>query len=150
MRATLVLLISALLCTAAEKPNFSGTWKLNVSKSDFGKAPAPQSMISRIEHDGAVIKVHSEIVSGKTSYSTDYQWIADGRENVNTIRGNEIKANVIVNGAGLISNAKTAANGVSLAITDQWTLSDEGRVLTMNRTIVAPQGNAEQKFVYEK
>ena len=31
------------VCAFAQKPNFSGTWKLNVSKSDFGRLPAPES-----------------------------------------------------------------------------------------------------------
>ena len=33
---------------AQSKPNFSGDWKMNLVKSDFGAAPAPDSMCSTL------------------------------------------------------------------------------------------------------
>ena len=45
MRLLLALIVIALSAAAADtKPNFSGSWKLMVAQSDFGSAPAPQSM----------------------------------------------------------------------------------------------------------
>ena len=152
---TLALILCSTLAfaqagSAAPKPDFSGTWTLNVAKSDFGKSPAPESMTSRVEHRDPEVKVHSEVTGAQGSYSSDYTWITDGRDNVNTIRGNEIRATVIWNGPALISNAKTTVNGVALRVVDQWTLSEGSKVLTVTRTIVAPQGSAEQKYVYQK
>jgi hypothetical protein len=44
-----VLLITAVagLAMAADKPNFSGDWKLNAAQSDFGPIPAPASKLAK-------------------------------------------------------------------------------------------------------
>jgi hypothetical protein len=61
MRAFWLIFFSILtLAAAGNKPNFSGVWKLNPAKSEFGKAPAPQSLISTVEHHDPELKVHSE------------------------------------------------------------------------------------------
>ena len=36
--------LAAMLASAAEKPNFTGSWKLNASKSDFGPVPPPEKL----------------------------------------------------------------------------------------------------------
>jgi hypothetical protein len=46
---TLAVLALAAL-PALAKPNFSGDWKLNASKSTFGQMPAPDSMTYKITH----------------------------------------------------------------------------------------------------
>lgn len=151
MRAFCVALISvSLLAAAGNKPNFSGVWKLNPAKSEFGQAPAPQSLVSHIEHHDPELKVHSEITGPQGTYTTDYKWITDGRENVNSVRGNEVRATVVWNGRTLASNAKTTVNGATLTIVDLWTLSEDGQTLTISRTVQGPQGTAEQKYVYDK
>lgn len=151
MRAfCLVLLSMSLLAAASHKPDFSGTWKLNLAKSEFGKAMPPQALTSRIEHRDPELKVHSETTGPQGTYSTDYKWVTDGRENVNTVRGNEIHATVVWNGRTLASNAKTTVNGTALTIVDLWTLAEDGQTLTISRTIKGPQGTAEQTYVYDK
>lgn len=151
MRALCLFLVSiAVLAGAGNKPDFSGIWKLNAAKSEFGKSPAPQSLTSRIEHHDPDLAVHSEITGPQGSYATDYKWVTDGRENVNTVRGNEIRATVVWNGRTLASNAKTTVNGATLTIVDLWTLSEDGQTLTISRTVQGPQGSAEQKYVYDK
>ena len=46
----------AFAASLAAKPNFSGTWTLNVSKSDFGMLPGPTSRTDVIEHDRRIGK----------------------------------------------------------------------------------------------
>ena len=94
--------------------------------------------------------MHSEVSGSQGSYASDYTWRTDGRENVNTVRGNEICSKVTWNGRSVVSDAKTTVNGVALRVVDQWTLSEDGRVFTVHRNMSAPQGNAEQTYVYEK
>ena len=150
MRTLLLWSVSSVLLWSAAKPDFSGEWKLNLSKSDFGKSAAPRSVLSHIQHHDPKLTVESEIVGPAGSYTTKYEWTTDGREVVNTIRGNEIKATVLWNHDALVSNAQTTVDGVSLKIIDRWQLSPDEKQLTVSRTIVAPQGNAEQLFVYER
>jgi hypothetical protein len=43
MSFPVLLVIAVTLLAAQTKPNFSGIWKLNLEKSDFGHLPAPAS-----------------------------------------------------------------------------------------------------------
>ena len=43
------LIFSAAVLSAQTKPNFSGTWELNLGKSDMGGAPISK-LVVQIEH----------------------------------------------------------------------------------------------------
>src|ERR1044071_4349740 len=49
---------------APVKPNYSGTWKLNLAKSDYGPVPAPESQMYTIEHKEPSIKISVEQKGG--------------------------------------------------------------------------------------
>ena len=54
---SLTLLTLALgLVQAQAKTDFSGTWKLNTGKSDFGPMPPPDSMTQKITHQDPSLK----------------------------------------------------------------------------------------------
>ena len=57
--AALTVTAFAASLAAQSKSNFSGTWKLNVSKSDFGPLPGPDSRTDVIEHNDPVLKVNT-------------------------------------------------------------------------------------------
>ena len=150
MRVPLLLSVTSALLWSGTNPDFSGDWKLDLAKSDFGKSPAPVAMTSHIQHHDPELTVESKTTRAEDTYTTKYRWFTDGREVSNTIRGNEIRTTVMWNAGALISNAKTKVDGVTLNVVDRWQLSEDGDWLTVSRTIVAPQGNAEQTFVYGK
>lgn len=150
MRVLLIFLGAVLALPGGSKPDFSGSWKLNVEKSEFGGAPGPTSLTSKIAHHEPELKVHSEVSGPQGRYETDYKWITDGRDNVNTVRGNEIHAKVVWDGPLLRASAATESNGGKLTLVDQWSLSQDGRVLTIARTISAPRGDVRQTYVYDK
>src|SRR4029079_14018283 len=54
-----VLAFVATPALAQVKPNFSGTWNLDVAKSDFGPSTAPESMTMTIVHKDPSIKATS-------------------------------------------------------------------------------------------
>lgn len=60
MRRAFGAAIATLLVTASigaqGTPNFSGTWSLDVAKSDFGPAPPPESVVMVIDHKEPTIK----------------------------------------------------------------------------------------------
>src|SRR5205807_10390867 len=70
--------------SSGSKPNFSGVWKLNVAKSDFGVLPGPESRTDTIEHTEPAIKIATkeEGPQGKRDYVISLT--TDGKENTNT------------------------------------------------------------------
>src|SRR5688500_18844230 len=77
MLAALVVTLCAATSTAQNKPNFSGTWKLNVDKSDFGGGPKPSPYIMTIEHKEPNI---SSIVTIKDGVKDTSNYTTDDKE----------------------------------------------------------------------
>ena len=50
-----LILASTTFVSAATKPNFSGTWKLNVAKSDLGGAPI-DALVVEVDHKEPIFK----------------------------------------------------------------------------------------------
>lgn len=141
----LVVFFAAAGLLAAE-PDLSGTWRLNLEKSDFGSAPRPGAVVTKIRQRGGELAAEST-ANGRVS---QYRWTLDGKESVNVIGGNEVKAVAGWRGPILQVRSKVTAQGRALSMTDQYSLSADGREMTVFRTISGPQGEVEQRYVYDK
>ena len=114
MRTILVpLAIAAMMPFAAAadaKPDFSGEWKLNVDKSNFGPMPPPESETRTIAHADPALSVKSVRVGGTGDVTTDLKFTTDGKESVNTIKtpAGEIEMKTTMNweGNALVGKSK--------------------------------------------
>lgn len=57
------ILLFSLAVIAQDKPNFSGSWLLQIEKSDFSHFPVPDTQINVIEHKAVDIKLTQTIRS---------------------------------------------------------------------------------------
>jgi hypothetical protein len=135
---------------AQAKPNFSGEWKLNVSRSDFGPLPVPVSRTDKIKHEEPALKVTTTQASQQGEGTFELNYTTDGKESVNEIRGNSMKSTSKWDGDTLVIETKANFNGNDLMLSDKWSLSADGKVLTINRHIASPMGELDQKVVLEK
>lgn len=135
---------------AHAKANFSGEWKLNVSKSDFGPLPAPASRTDKIRHDDPALKVTTTQSGPNGEVTFELNYSTDGKESTNEIRGNSLKSTSKWDGDTLRIDTKANFNGNDLMLSDKWSLSGDGKVLTINRHLASPMGELDQKMVLEK
>ena len=135
--------------TGGPRPNFTGTWKLNVAKSDFGPMPGPENRTDIIEHSDPSLKVSTKEdgPQGKRDYTLIMT--TDGKENVNN-PGIEIKSTSTIEGSTLVMNRKLKFQEQDIAIKEIWSLSDDGKTLTTSSHVISPMGELDQKYVYEK
>jgi hypothetical protein len=155
MRKAIVAVLSvtafATSMLAQSKPNFSGTWKLNVAKSDFGPVPAPDSRTDVIDHSDPVLKVNTSLVGGpQGNMDAISNYTTDGKEATNHMGPREVKATIVWDGAKLVYNGKTTFQDAELTIKSIWTLSDDGKTLTQNVHFTTPMGEADQTLIYDK
>ncbi|HEY6392112.1 MAG TPA: hypothetical protein VIX89_12585 [Bryobacteraceae bacterium] len=154
LRKTLVAALTvtafAASLAAQSKPNFSGTWKLNVSKSEFGPLPSPDSRTDVIEHNDPVLKVSTSAESAQGKQNFNVTYTTDGKEVVNKQGPREIKSTVVWDGSNLVVNSKFSFNDQDVTIKNVWTLSADGKTLTQNAHLAAQMGEVDQKMVYEK
>jgi hypothetical protein len=141
---------------AQAKPNFAGTWNLNLQKSDLGQM-APNSETNTITQNADQIKVAiaSDSQFGKINYSfaakldgTDTPTAADAFPADSPFRILTSKAEWKDN--SLIVTQTTSFQDSKGTLVSTYTLSDDGKTLTKATHIVFDQGAFDSKSVYDK
>ena len=148
-----ILVITALLATAGfaqTHTNFSGTWKLNVGKSDFGMMPPPESRTDTIEQtDGAIKDTVSTVnQQGPQNYTANIK--TDGTETLNHLGNRDVKMSATWDGPALVVTQKLDFQGNEVVVKSNWTLSEDGNTMTQASHVTSPMGEMDMKAIYEK
>ena len=130
----------------AGAPNFSGSWMLNHAKSEFGQFPAPEVMLRSVTQTAAQVKMSTYQKSARGEVTTDLQYTTDGKAAVN---GNST-GTARLQGQSLVIESSVKAQGASMTQRDVWTLSDDGKTLTVQSHVTLPNGEFDVKQVFEK
>ena len=135
---------------AQQKTDYSGTWKLNVAKSDFGALPGLTSRTDVITHKEPSISNHvtADGGQGKLDYTVNYS--TDGKEVTNTIGEFVVKSTAKWEGNNLVVNSKFKINDADVEVVSTWALSADGKTLTISAHISSTMGETDQKLIYEK
>lgn len=145
-----ILALFASLASAQDKPNFSGSWKMNAAKSDFGPMPAPDKAERVVAHEEPTLKIKNTQTGQNGDQVTEMEYKTDGSEFTLKRRNMDIKAVGKWEGAKLVVKSKFEAQGMEIASTENWTLSEDGKVLTIVTALGTPQGDFEIKLVMDK
>lgn len=156
-----ITLIPILLMTAfalgfaadtASTPNFSGYWKMDLQKSDFGPQTAPQSADYIIRHVGATISFNYT-QDGKT---TRVDLTPDNQERITSSTADTAvwtksywSGNVLVIESRERKRFGTQSSD-GMAWTSRWSLSPDGQQLLIDRKIHTPDGDIDQHVVCVK
>jgi hypothetical protein len=150
---TILVVMMAVSMTgfAADKPNFSGEWTLDASKSEFGPMPPPSSMTRKVDHnDPNLTYTQSVVGSPQGDQTTTMKYSTDGKETTNDMMGNALKTVAKWDGNALVINGKVDFGGTEITLSDKWTLSEDGKVLTDALHIDSPQGAFDITYVLNK
>jgi hypothetical protein len=150
MRFFLAALLSATLLLAADKPNFSGTWKMNAEKTDYGKIPKPQNFERKIEQKDPELNVTATFTGQNGPVTTNFKHYTDGRESVNNIRGSEIRTKATWDGNTLVLDSVRKVQNADVTTHEKWSLSEDGKELTISSKTVAPNGDLIITMVMDK
>jgi hypothetical protein len=142
--------VLTLTAFAQSKPDFSGTWKLNLEKSDFGELPPPTNRTDVITHKEPALSdsVTTETAEGKQSYTATYT--TDGKESQNKIGPRDVRTTLKWSGNNLAMNAKFKFEDADVVGDSTWTLSADGKTLTWNIHYASSIGEIDQKMVFDK
>jgi hypothetical protein len=134
--------------SAPAHPDFSGTWILDLSRSDsstFNPKSATWTVVQRgdsivLDRETPAIKMHAV-------------YALNGAPRKNTLRliGVEAEATSIVSwtGATMVIRTTSHPTDTDLVQTDSWTLSADGKELRMKREVGSPGSSRESpKWVF--
>lgn len=143
--------LAALTATwALAAPNFTGSWKLNNTKSEFGQMPPPNSMTQTVTHEEPKIKVAVKQSSDMGDFDYEREYTTDGQESTAEVRGNQVKSTVKWDGAILVVTTKGKFGDNDFTMVDRWSLSEDGKTLTVNRHFSSEMGEMDNKLVLDK
>ena len=147
-----VLSLAGPIAAAAQAvPNLSGTWVLQADKSSFGMMPAPQSRTDVIDHQEPklTIKRTATDANGQTT-TTEFGYAVDGQPYKNMAGPTEVTSRLHWEGAILVSVSTATAPQGEVTITDRYTLSEDGKTLTQQRTLSIAGQEIAQTIVLAK
>ena len=157
-RASFVALLLVLGVSSAwaqgAKPNFSGTWQLDPAKSEFGPMPPPTSMVTTIEHKDPKVVIKSAQKSDQGDVVNERTITTDGKPNINKLKtqmgDQDVTSTTNWSGNQLVTEFKMEINGTGLEFRDTYSLSPDGKMLTVTRDIKSEQGPLAMKMVFNK
>jgi len=139
---------------AVTKPDFSGTWTLDLAKSTFASTQPPSSSVLTIVHKEPSVRISSVQTIRKLETKKEMNLTTDGTETPNQIRttDGEEPTKSVSNWEGdrLVTTYRAAHGGHFDEFRDAWDLSDAGNILTIVREVKLPNGRFTLTLVYKK
>lgn len=148
MNLLAVLLAFVVTTGQPAKPDFSGDWRINAAKSNFGPLPAPSAMNRSISHKEPALTIVEEQQSAMGDQKTTRKYVTDGSEIAFEVQGMSVPSTASWQEHALVFVSRVDAAG--LTITDRMTLSADGKTLTSLVHITSAQGDADITIVFDK
>jgi hypothetical protein len=172
--AVLVLAVTGLAAQA--QPQFGGTWTLDRSQSQFpargdhkapggaqnqtpsgAQAQTPAVVKLLVEQNGANFKVTRSMARDNRERTYTQSFVADGSENARQgHHGSTTVSKATLGGDRLVTMSTTTMPGKdggdakSFSRESTWTVSPDGRTLTIDTVMHGPRGDKTMKTVYLK
>lgn len=143
-RALLIAAFCALPLAAA--PNLSGTWVLNLAQSQYGQFPAPEVMTRQIQHQDPALSISTFQKGAQGQVTTELKYTTDGKPAVN----GDNKGSAHWDHDKLVIETSRDFQGTKLTSREEWTLSADGKTLTVATHLKLPNGEFEVKQAFEK
>ena len=151
------VLCLSVIAFAAGKPDFTGTWVLDKDRS-FSNPPGLEQTLTIVQ-SGDQIKLESKQKTAQGERVINETYSLDGKEAEFTPAGSQPDAkgkriaNRLPDGRIVINDkitSTTPKGPVNQEVTRKWTLSPDGRTLTIDYYIDDQRGSFESKRVFIK
>lgn len=144
--AAAVFAMTFLAAQSQAAPNFSGDWKLNLAKSDYGPVPQPELMTRSIKQEGPVLQISTHQKGAQGEATTELKYTTDGKE----VENKGSKGTAKWDGDKLVVDSIRDMQGAELKFHEVWSLSADGKIMTIINHITAPQGEFDLTLVFDK
>jgi hypothetical protein len=141
---------TAAVGAAQAVPNLSGTWVLQVDKSDFGGLPAPTSRTDVVDHQEPRLTIKRTAVANGQETTTTLVYEINGQPFKNMVGPSEVTSTLHWEGATLVSVSTVQSAQGEITITDRYSLSEDGKTLTQSRTFAVGGQSVAQTLVLAK
>lgn len=137
VQIALLAAVAASLTFAADKPDYSGTWKCDLLNSDFAGSEGPSALTRTIQHTEPSLIITDESTTPLGTNKSVRKYITDGTEITYQSQGRDAKGAAHWEGNTIVIVARVNVNGADLVISGPLTLFADGKTLTEDDKIVA-------------
>ena len=149
-RAALMIVASFCVCSsiisAQTKPDFSGAWKMNREKSKFEAIENIRDIVNKIEHKEPNFSESITVTSTDGDQTIEGKYTTDGKEAAVEFPSGSAKATAKWEGDALTVEWKTEGGNFRR----KYTLSADGKTLTVTGRRSTPNGDRDGITVFEK
>jgi hypothetical protein len=138
--------LAALALPASASPNFSGHWKLNVEKS---KLDDPYQEERTVDHKDPDLTVSLKAVSDGEEEESSAKYRTDRKETRNMIDGDPLFTTAHWDGDALVFESQIVSDTDTIELHDRWTLSADGKLLTVTRKQKVGRDERDLVFVFD-
>lgn len=138
------------LLPAQGVPNLSGTWAMQADQSDFGPMPAPSARRDVIDHQEPKLTIRRTVTTAQGESSSDLVYVVDGKPYKNMAGPTEVTSTLHWDGRVLVMESVAVTPQGEIQITDRYTLSEDGKTLTVQRTFSVQGQQIPQTLVFAR
>lgn len=160
MAGVAALVFAFSLAAASAKADFSGTWTLDKTKSE-GLPASIKDQVLVVKQDGDKLSIDSKLTTETGEQNTTDAYMLDGKPADFTQKGpggaegkGKRTAKWSADGNGLDVKEEvtfeTPNGSLALDVTRKWTLSADGKTLTVEMSIASAMGSQQMKRVFVK
>ncbi len=139
--------------SGAPSTDFTGDWKINVEKSDFGMLFAPKTAAVKITQEGATIKLaESETNAQDETNRVESTLTTDGTQCAGTLIATHYPVTGVMawSNGSLTFDGGGSSGGVNFKVHEDWALSADKGTITITRHFSSARGSTDQTLVLEK
>lgn len=146
---TLIAVLVVPVAAALPKPNFTGTWKVNLQKSKL-QIPPPESSVFVVEHAEPSLRLtRTHVFQGKSDTFT-MQLTTDSKEVVHQDDKRTIYSRAYWKGNVLVFDSRVVVKGAEATNVVRYRMAKDGQSFTARERLRSPQRNYENVRVMEK
>jgi hypothetical protein len=141
-------LATLLIAAQASRPNFSGRWELDKSRSDFGSLPPDDSAMELIQHQEPKLTITQIWRNSEGEHTVVWQLTTDGTENLTRMNETEIASRTVWEDGRLITDWR-AKRGAQLSEGKyDRSLSEDRKTLTVGLRKRSATSEINQHLVF--
>jgi hypothetical protein len=148
MKICLSVFLFSACVLSAQTPNLSGVWKVNPEKSKVN-GPAPTNYLMIIDQKDSKLSENIGVFSPRGEQRSSLNFNTDGKPSNNSLRGLPMRTTASTEGSTLMLQSKVAGPRPS-SIVQKYTLSPDGKTLTLEEVTTANGKDTTQTLVFEK
>lgn len=147
MHTTLFAAIMAGSAAGAGKLDYSGNWKVDFRKSDFGPLGPPSAYTIGIAHSGDALTMQIRQSAAFYSYFADVPYRTDGTVTQYRVNGMTMKGKAAWDGDSIVTESVSETGD---RMRNRMTLSTDGKTLTCRVSAASAIGALELVYVFAK